>query len=468
MQIPVWILAGMKTFRPYQPDQLLLLPPSIQEWLPEHHLARFVSEVMDELDLSAIEERYTEERGYPPYHPRMMVKVLVYGYCTGTYASRRLTAKLIDDVAYRYLAAGNQPDFRTISDFRKEHGAALSGLFQQVLKLCRKAGLVKLGRVAIDGTKVKANASKHKAMSYGRMVEKERDLKREVAEMLARAEAADREDDERYGADRSGDELPEELQRRESRLKKIREAKAALEAEAKEQAMQEAEAKKAQIVERTREEERRGRRFAGKPPKIVDPEQAKPAPRAQRNFTDPESRIQKTPDGFIQGYTAVLAVDQEAQVIVSQHVTPSAPEVNELLPAVDRIRLVLRRKPKQVVADAGFWSEANLEGLAQREIDGYVARHRSKHSEPQPAAPRGRIPRNLSLADRMQRKLQTQRGRAAYAKRKEIVEPVNGQIKQARGFRQFLRRGIERVGQEWALICTAHNLLKLRATWRPA
>jgi len=458
----------MKTFRPYQPDQLLLLPPSIQEWLPEHHLARFVSEVVDELDLSAIEDCYTEERGYPPYHPRMMVKVLVYGYCTGTYASRRLAAKLIEDVAYRYLAAGNQPDFRTISDFRKEHGAALSGLFNQVLKLCRKAGLVKLGRVAVDGTKVKANASKHKAMSYGRMVEKERDLKREVAEMLARAEAADREDDARYGADRSGDELPEELQRRESRLKKIREAKAALEAEAKDQAAQEAEAKKSQIVERAREEERRGRRFGGKPPQIPDPEQAKPAPKAQRNFTDPESRIQKTPDGFIQGYTAVLAVDQEAQVIVSQHVTPSAPEVNELLPAVDRIRLVLRRKPKQVVADAGYWSESNLEGLAERGIDGYVARHRSKHSEPPSAAPRGRIPKQMSLTERMQRKLRTQQGRAVYAQRKEIVEPVNGQIKQARGFRQFLRRGVQRVSEEWALICTAHNLLKLRATWKPA
>ena len=182
----------MKTFRPYMPDQMLLLPPSIEKWLPEHHLARFVSEVVDELDLSAIEETYTEERGYPPYHPRMMTKVLVYGYCTGTYSSRRLAEKLVDSVAFRYLAAGNQPDFRTISDFRKEHGVALAGLFEQVLKLCQKAGLVKLGRVAVDGTKIKANASKHKAMSYGRMVEKEAQLKREVREILERAEAVDR------------------------------------------------------------------------------------------------------------------------------------------------------------------------------------------------------------------------------------------------------------------------------------
>ena len=458
----------MKTFRPYQPDQLLLLPPSIQEWLPEHHLARFVSEVVDELDLSAIEERYTEERGYPPYHPRMMVKVLVYGYCTGTYASRRLAAKLIEDVAYRYLAAGNQPDFRTISDFRKEHGAALAGLFEQVLKLCRKAGLVKLGRVAVDGTKVKANASKHKAMSYGRMVEKEGALKREIAEMLARAEAMDREDDERYGRDRSGDELPEELQRRASRLKKIREAKAALEAEAKQQAAEEVTVAQQRVVERAREEQRRGRRFGGKPPQVPDPERVEPEPQAQRNFTDPESRIQKTPDGFIQGYTAVLAVDEAAQVIVSQHVTPRGPEVNELLPAIDRIRQVLRRKPKQVMADAGYWSETNLEGLAQRGIDGYVPRHRSKHSEPPLPPPRGRIPAKSSPAERMQRKLRTQVGRVVYGKRKEIVEPVNGQIKQARGFRQFLRRGVERVGQEWALICTAHNLLKLQKRWGTA
>src|SRR5438034_9117462 len=266
----------MKTFRPYMPDQLLLLPASIQEWLPEHHLARFVSEVVDELDLSAIEDTYNEDRGYPPYHPRMMVKVLVYGYCTSTYSSRKLAEKLIDSVAYRYLGAGNQPDFRTISDFRKEHGVALAGLFEQVLKLCRKAGLVKLGRVAVDGTKIKANASKHKAMSYGRMTEKEAALKKEIREMFRQAEAIDREEDRRYGPDRRGDELPEELARRETRLKKIREAKAALEAAAKKKAAAE-----------------------GK-----DPEQSKPAAKDQHNFTDPESKIQKTKDGFIQGYNA--------------------------------------------------------------------------------------------------------------------------------------------------------------------
>lgn len=458
----------MKTFRPYQPDQLLLLPPSLQEWLPEGHLARFVSDVVDELDLSAIEGRYDEERGNPPYHPRMMLKVLVYGYCTGTYSSRRLQAKLTDDVAYRYLAAGNQPDFRTLSDFRKEHGAALAGLFEQVLRLCQKAGLVKLGRVAVDGTKVKANASKHKAMSYGRMVEKETELKREIRELLERAEAIDREEDARYGKDRRGDELPEELQRRESRLKKIREAKAALEAEAHKQAVKDAEVARARIAEREDEERRRGQRIRGKKVKVPNPRTAKPAPKAQRNFTDPDSKVQRTADGFIQGYTAEIAVDEQTQVIVAQHVTPQAAEVNELLPLVANLRRVLRRKPKQLLADAGYWSEDNVRELERQGIDPYLARGRVKHGEALPPAPRGRPPVHLTTEERMQRKLRTKRGKKVYARRKTIVEPVHGQIKQARGFRQFLRRGLERVQQEWALISTAHNLLKLRQAWAGA
>src|SRR6266849_10975252 len=225
--------AMAKSFRPYEPDQMLLLPPSLGDWVPENHLARFVSDVVDELDLTAIEATYAEERGYPPYHPRMMVKVLVYAYSSGVYSSRRIARQLTDSVAFRFLAAGNQPDFRTVSEFRKRHGAALAGLFQQVLRLCRRAGLVKLGQVAVDGTKIKANASKHKAMSYRRMQEAEAALTAEVAELLRRAEAADHDEDARYGTDQRGDELPAELARRESRLAKIREAKAALEVEAR-------------------------------------------------------------------------------------------------------------------------------------------------------------------------------------------------------------------------------------------
>jgi transposase len=422
-----------KTFRPFDRDQMLLMPPSLADWVPEDHLARFVSDLVETLDLRAIEETYSEERGYPPYHPRMMVAVLLYAYCTGTYASRRIAAKLVDSVGFRYLAAGNTPDFRTISDFRKRHGEALAALFVQGLRLCRQAGLVKLGRVAIDGTKIKANASKHKAMSYRRMQEKEAALEREVADLLRQAEAADREDDQRYGVDRRGDELPAELARRETRLAKIREAKAALEAEARAQA------------------EREGN----------DPKAARPADKAQRNFTDPESKIQKTADGFIQGYNAQVAVDEAAQIIVAQHVTPMAADVNELLPTVTAMTTTLHRKPQRVLADAGYWSEANVLALDAKGIDAFIATKRDKHSEGRPAAPRGRPPKTLSLRERMARKLATLRGRATYALRKAIVEPVFGQIKQARGFRQFLRRGVERAGQDWAFICLSHNVLKL-------
>ena len=314
-----------KSFRPYEPDQLLLLPPAIGDWVPEGHLARFVSDVVDGLDLSAVEGGYEEERGYPPYHPRMMVKVLLYSYATGNYSSRRIARGLLDSVALRFLGAGNAPDFRTISEFRRRHGQALSELFAQVVRLCQRAGLVSLGRVAVDGTKIKANASKHKAMSYRRMEDAESRLQTEVDELLRRAERTDRREDRRYGKDKRGDELPEELPHRESRLKKIREAMASLEAEAKEKA------------------KRKGK----------DPEKAKPAAKAQRSFTDPESRGQQAGRTYIQGYNAQIAVDEHSQVIVSQHVTNAAPDVQELIPVVKRISRVLRRKPKRVLADAG-------------------------------------------------------------------------------------------------------------------
>ena len=421
-----------KTFRPYDPEQMLLMPPSLSDWVPEGHLARGVSDLVDTLDLSAIEDTYTEERGYPPYHPRMMVKLLMYGYCTGTYSSRRIADKLIDSVAFRFLAAGNQPDFRTVSDFRKNHGQALEGLFDQVLEVCQKAGLVKLGKVAIDGTKIKANASKHKAMSYGLMKQKESELKRQVREMLKRAEQIDKEEDRLYGRDKTGNELPEEFARADTRLKKIREAKAALEAEAR-----------AKAIER------------GK-----DPDDTIPPDKAQRNFTDPDSKIQKTKDGYIQGYNAQVAVDDTFQVIVSQHVTPTAPDVNELVPAMDSIKKRLGRKPKAVLADAGYWSEKNVEALGNRRIDAYIATQRQKHGEESPPV-KGRLPAGLSLRQTMARKLRTVAGRKVYSRRKVIVEPVFGQIKQARGFRQFLRRGVANVRHEWALVCTAHNILKL-------
>ena len=423
-----------KTYRPYEPDQLLLMPPSLADWVPEDHLARFVGDVVASLDLRALEETYTEERGYPPYHPRMMVTLLLYAYCTGVYSSRKIGRQVIDSVAFRFLAAGNTPDFRTISEFRRRHGAALAGLFEQVVLLCRRAGLGKLGRVAIDGTKIKANASKHKAMSYGRMQQEEARLRQEVAELLRRAEVADRDEDAHYGADRRGDELPAELARRESRLQTIAAAKAALEADA-----------------------RAAADAAGK-----DPDATPPRARAQRNFTDPESKIQKTGDGFVQGYNAQLVV-AEGQIIVAQHVTAAPLDVQQALPAIRWIKQTLRTVPKVVLADGGYWSDANVRTLEGQGCEVFIAtqRRRRGHRTEAAPAPRGRPPHGLTPQQRMERRLATRRGQRLYALRKTLVEPVFGQIKHARGFRQFLRRGVTRVGEEWALVCSAHNLLKL-------
>ena len=432
-----------KTFRPYAPDQMLLMPVALQEWLPLDHLAYFISDVVDQLDLSAIMSRYEkEERGYPPYHPRMMVKVLVYAYCVGVPSSRRIEKRLHEDIAFRVLAANNTPDFRTISDFRKEHLEALGGLFAQVLELCQRAGLVKLGHVALDGTKVKANASKHKAMSYGKMKEKEAWLETEVEQLLKEAQEVDEEEDRRYGKERRGDELPPELAFRESRLKKIREAKAALEAEVKEGA----EKAKAQ----------------GKDHPVV------PGEKAQRNFTDPDSRIMPAPGGkeFLQAYNCQAAVDSAHQVIVAADVTAQPSDKTQGLPMVKQIEFNTGSLPKEASADAGYFSAKAIGELYTLGVDPFIPPHKTRHGTVLPPAPRGRIPGHLSPQDRMRRKLRTKRGRKRYALRMETVEPVFGQIKQARGFRQFLLRGVEKVRGEWSLICTGHNLLKLFASLR--
>ena len=428
-----------KSYRPYYPDEELLLPPSLRDWLPEKHLAYFVGDVVDNLDLTAMDAVYgTEKRGQPPYDPQMMTKILVYGYCVGVFSSRRIERHLVEDIAFRVLAAGNQPNFRTISDFRKIHLKTLEGLFEQVLKIALEAGAMKVGRVAVDGTKVKANASKHKAMSYDRMKEKEAQLKAEVKELLAQAEAADAEEDALYGQDRRGDELPEELQRRESRLKKIREAKKAVEARAKEKAAAEG----------------------------ADPKQAKPKDKDQYNFTDPESRIMKGADGFVQGYNAQAAVESDFQLIVGQTVTAEANDKEQLLPMLDQVERQSGQRPGEVLADSGYCSEQNLEQLdsetnPERRVDGYIATGRQKHGEYMEPCPRGPLPKKATRVDRMKRKLKTKAGKTVYAARKTIVEPVFGQIKQARGFRQFLLRGIGKVRAEWSLVCLTHNILKL-------
>ena len=422
-----------KTFRSYLPEQNLLLPANLREWLPDDHLSYFVSDVVDQLDLSAIERVYEEEdRGQPPYHPRMMTKILLYGYCVGVFSSRRIQKRLVEDIAFRVLAAGNQPDFRTIADFRKLHLKALEELFQQMLRLTLETGMMKLGRVALDGSKVKGHASKHKAMSYGRMKETEKRLREEVRKLLNQAEAADQEEDSRYGRDRRGDELPEELQRRETRMARIREAKHALEERAREQAQS----------------------------KGKDPEEAQPTKKAQYNFTDPESRMLKGPDGFLQGYNTQIAVEPVFQLIVGQRVTQAANDKQQMVPLVEAIEEQSGQKPEGVLADSGYCSDENLKYLARKRMEGFVATGKQKHSQRREPCHRGPLPREASRIERMERKLETKVGAAVYATRKWIVEPVFGQIKQGRGFRQFLLRGLEKVRGEWALICLSHNLLK--------
>ena len=417
-----------KTYLPYDPDQQLLLPQALQDWLPEDHLAYFISDIVDQLDLSEITARYEQERrGGPPYNPRMMVKVLLYAYCVGAPSSRRIAARLHEDIAFRALAANNTPDFRTVSDFRKDHLTALSGLFLQALMLCQQAGLVKLGHVALDGAKVRANASKHKAMSYKRMKEKEAQLQGEV----------DEEEDRRYGKDQRGDELPEELAFREGRLEKIREALAALEAEAQAQAEPAAEEGKAHP--------------------------GAPDDKAQRNFTDPQSRIMPGPGGrnFLQAYNCQAVVDHEHQVIIAARATNQASDKRQAVAMIEEAIANLGAVPKEMSADAGYYSAPAVADLQELGIDPFIAPEKTRHGHRPPPAPKGRIPKALSPRDRMRRKLRTKRGRQRYALRMATVEPVFGQIKQGRGFRQFLLRGLEKVNGEWSLICTGHNLLKL-------
>ncbi|HEX9164995.1 MAG TPA: IS1182 family transposase [Gemmatimonadales bacterium] len=430
-----------KTYRPYEPDQLLLLPPALQDWLPADHVVFFLSDLVDQLDLTAITAPYEQEpRGYPPYHPRMLVKLLLYGYAIGVASSRRLAQRCQEDVAVRVLTANNTPDFRTISDFRKRHLAALEALFVQVLRCCQRAGLVRLGTIALDGTKVRANASKHKAMSYGRMQTEVTRLEAEVRDLLARAEHTDAAEDAQHGADRRGDELPAELARRTTRLQTIRTAMAALEAEAQAAAPP------------STDGPRRGR-----PPQTPP---GTPTPKTQRNFTDPDSRIMVDGDkAFVQAYNAQAAMEAH-QVIVACTVTNQASDAPHCLPLVTAVRQNTRRRPRRVLADAGYWSEQNVTDLQAATIEPLIAPGKVKHGQP-PPPPRGRIPQHLSLRDRMRRVLTTKRGHALYARRKVFTEPVFGLIKRARGFRQFLLRGLAKVQGEWALICTGHNLLAL-------
>ena len=436
-----------KHFRPWKIDQPQLLPPSVQDFVPRDHLSRFIVELVREsLDLSEITGSYTSALGQPPFDPRLMVALLLNGYASGIYSSRRIAKACIERADFMMIAALDAPDFRTISDFRKRHLKQLAGLFVQVL-VAEKAGLVRLGHVALDGTKIKANASKHKAMSYERMKKREVELQAEVDRWLAAAEAADAEDDRLHGNNR-GDELPDWVADKQKRIARIAEAKAELEAEAKAAADEERRIE----ADKQKNREAEGRKQTGKP---AAPRSDEPAPKAQRNFTAPESRILKTKDGFIQGYNAQAAVDGKAQIIVAHALTPSGSDHGQLVPLVDGIEANLGRKPQQASADSGYLSEANLASLDQRGIDGYIATGRAKR----PTADNGKIGGPLTQA--MRKKIADGGFETPYRLRKQIVEAVFGQIKQGRGFRQFLLRGLENVRAEWAIICTAHNLVKL-------
>ena len=437
-----------KTFRSWDVDQIWLLPPSVQELVPLGHVAHFVREtVRESLDLSSILETYAEERGYPPYQPTMMTALLLYGYTQGIYSSRRIARSCEERVDFMAVTALQKPDFRTISEFRRRHLKALGALFVQILKLCRQSGLVKLGHVALDGTKIRANASKHKAMSYARMQKAEQELASEVDAWFKKADALDTQEDAEFGPDQRGDELPAWVVNKQQRLAKIRAAKQALEAEAKE-ALEAA--KREDPPPSDSEKPRRGR--PRKPPTGV------PKPEAQRNFSDPESRIMNTREGFQQCYNAQAAVDADSQVIVACDVTQSASDRNQLKPMVEQIEAHNGRNPTELSADAGYCSEENLAELERREIRGYVAIGKQRHGKPAPAGTRNS---KGERTQRMKRRLQSGGYRSRYRLRKQTAEPVFGQVKSARGFRQVLLRGVEKVTDEWSLVCTAHNLLKL-------
>jgi transposase len=442
-----------KTYRDWSPGQAYLFPPSPQDWLPEDDLVYFLLDIVASLNLSSFTAHYERElRGQPPFHPRMMVALLLYCYATGTRSSRRIMRRCHVDVACRVIVGQDIPDFRTISDFRKAHLARLETLFVEVLKLCALSGLVRVGTIALDGTKVKANASRHKAMSYDRMKSEEARLKEEIARLLAEARAADEAEDLRHGPDRHGDELPDELARRQSRLAKIQGARKLLEERARIEAAEEAARRQA--------EER-------SPPK-VPPSEAVPDPKDQINFTDPESRIMRSSNKGWDQCGNAQAVTNDHQIILAADVTHQANDVRQMVPMVDQTRANLDAAGvveaiKAMVGDAGHYSETNATSLEGRGIEPYLATERLKHSEKVASAPRGRIPKGLTAKQRMARKLRTKVGREIYARRKGMIEPIFGQLKQVLGFRQFSMRGLSSMRGEWRLMATVHNLLKL---WR--
>jgi transposase len=487
---------GTKRYREWAPRQAFLLPPSPTEWLPEGHLANFLLDLVDRLNLGPIEEVIARKdpRGERPYAPRMLVALLMYGYCTGHFSSRKLARATYEDVAFRVLAAGEHPHFTTINQFRLDHREAFGDLFVQVLRLCQRAGLVKLGHVSLDGTKVGANASKHKAMSYGRMQEEEVRLRAEINELLANADATDGAEDGQYGVGVAPEDLPEELQRRENRLARIERAMAELQEEAAKVRADELRVNAESLRERATDpsvDETVRRRLTTRASKNearaqdLDPKDnddgdddspsapsselprhrvrhtpdGNPDPKAQRNFTDPDSRIMLSHGAYDQTYNAQIVVDDQAQIIVACAVTNQPADPEHLAPMLDVVEGNLGRSPQKLSADSGYYSDANVAYCAQKTVDAYIAAGRTRHADGQS---KGRMSR---MQIDMQAKVGGPEGRALYSRRKVIVEPAIGQIKSGQGFRRFSLRGLAKVRSEWLWVCLTHNLLKLfRAT----
>jgi len=447
-----------KTFRAYDMNQQLLLPPDMREWLREDHLALYVNDLVESLDLSGITKVYDEGdlRGRPPYHPALMVKLLIYGYCIGKMSSRKLEQATYDDVAFRVLSCNQQPDHDSIAGFRKRHLPELGRLFVQVLQLCERAGLVKLGHVAIDGTKIKANASKYQSLSYARMKEAEPELAAEVARLLGEAQRIDEQEDELYGPGKRGDELPTELRDRETRLARIRALKAELEEEAKAAAEQERAEKEKPAAG--------GKHYRRRKWEVSEQGEILPLAKSKRNLTDPDSRMMKdlVTQSFQQGYNAQIGVDAQAQIIVGAKVVQAGNDQQQLVPVLQEVAQNLGKMPETASADGGYFSTTALTHEAVRGINLHVP---PNERAPDIGSLAETLPASATVQQRMWQKLKSAEGRAVYNRRQVIVEPVFAQIKHVRGFRQFLLRGLAQVEAEWLLVCMTHNLLKLfRAT----
>jgi transposase len=495
-----------KTFRPWQPEQTTLLPPSPREWLSEDHQVYFLLDLVDELDLSEIliPAQAKDPRGEKGFDPRMMTMLLLYAYCVGVVSSRKIERACYEDLAFRVLTGNQQPDHSRISEFRRRNLDALKGLFVQILRLCQKAGMVSLGHVALDGTKVQANASKHKAMSHERMLRAEKELEQEINALIRKAEILDAQEDRRYGKGKLGSELPDELRHKQGRLEKIRQARKEMEAEtaaaAARQRQEEAEKARAKATDAeeadapaaeqaelrkkaeaaaakaraAREKAIEAAEHAGLEPPDLEPLASDAMPRrglarkadgtptakTQRNFTDPDSHLMQSGGSYLQGYNCQVAVDSDHQVIVAVGVSNQPPDTEHLEPMLERIAVSAGALPDVMTMDAGYWSEDNAKACADQGIDAYIATGRLPHGQPPPPR-RGPLPKDADEKTRMARKLRSKQGSAIYAQRKAIVEPVNGQIKEGRGLRRFLLRGLEKVDCEWHLIAATHNLLKL-------